>query len=166
MLLNKYFSGIVNSYEYEEEMMTESSMESEGKVECANSLDPELSVTLAIFIAIVCVVENSTVLFIYTRSKEIAESKIFELAFAVLDIFACLLLLPVVVLFELYCFDSENPPLIMGLIENLVGPIAFNGYYSLLFCVAVDRFCAVFYPLQFKIMRKKYINKMLIGVFT
>ena len=75
-----------------EEQQTGKSMELKNEVECVGSLGLEASLALAVLIAVVCVVGNSTVLFIYTRSKIIAESKIFELAFAVLDISAVLLM--------------------------------------------------------------------------
>ena len=160
-----YFIVDINVESFYGEEMTSTELRKPGlKFECNADYSLQLSFTLSVFIAVVCVVGNSTVLFIYTRSKEIAESKIFELAFAVLDIFSCLFLLPVVILPDFYCIEFSNPPLIINIINNMVGPIAFNGYYSLLVCVAIDRFCAVFYPLQFKIMRKKYISKMIIGV--
>ena len=72
----------------------------------------------------------------------------------------------ILVLPNISCLNFEKPPLIIHFTDNVAGPIAFNGYYSLLVCVAIDRFCAVFFPLQFKIMRKKYICKMIAGVFV
>ena len=121
-------------------------------------------ISMAVVIAVVCVFGNSTVLFIYTRSKAIAESKIFELAFAVLDIFACLLLMSLFFTPSLHCFTMQSKPFMIHIFGFVAAPTAVNGYYGLLLCVAVDRFCAVFYPLQFKSMRKKYIGKMMAAV--
>ena len=69
--------------------------------ECGGSVKPDTALPLAAIIAILCFSGNSLVIFFYSRSKEIAESKIFELAFAVLDMVACFFLLPVISLARL-----------------------------------------------------------------
>ena len=139
----------------------------ETEVVTFGSGNPELSIVLSVLIALVCLTGNSAVLFFFTRSKSIAKTRVFELAFAVLDIFVCLVLLPVFVLSPMQFIKNNNSAKFVLLIaEAIVGPIAFNGYYSLLVCVAIDRFCAVFYPLQFKIIRNAYINKMLLSVVS
>ena len=134
--------------------------------DCGEVLKPETAIPLALVIAVLCFSGNSIVIFIYSRSKEIVESRIFELAFAVLDMSACALLLPTYFLSVPYAGICRNEYVIefIKISRGIAGPVAFTAYYSLLVCVAIDRFCAVFYPLQFKIMRKGYIRKMLLTV--
>ena len=145
---------------------TESS-ETEAEVAvCGGVVKPERAVPMAVMIAVLCFSGNSLVIYIYSRSEEIAEIKIFELAFAFLDILAGLLLLPRYFLRVPFAGLCRNEYVIKfsEISLTVAGPLAFAAYYSLLVCVAIDRFCAVFYPLQFKIMRKGYIRKMLLTV--
>ena len=130
---------------------------------CVEILRPVAEVLLAVVIAVLCFTGNSLVIVIYSRSKQIVESKIFELAFAILDTSACVFLLPLhfIAASSFGICSNELVIQFVNFSNVVVGPAAFTAYYSLLVCVAIDRFCAVFYPLKFKIMRKHYIRKML-----
>ena len=138
----------------------------EVKDECSAGYRPEIVIPNIVVISVLCFSGNSLVIFIYSRSKKIAETKVFELAFAVLDISACSLLLPMYFLRmrSVSICSYKFAIKFAKFSEGIVGPLAFTSYYSLLVCVAIDRFCAVFYPLQFKIMRNSYIRKMFMSV--
>ena len=128
---------------------------SEKEIECSTlySLRSEVAIPLTVVIATLCFSGNSLVIFIFSRSKKIAETKIFEIAVAVLDIAACVFLLPMYVL-QMSSLGICRFELVIQFVkfsEGVFGPLAFTACYSLLVCVAIDRFCAVFYPLKFKI---------------
>ena len=147
----------------EEFITTTDSHTSPREVECPGTYRPEVAIALTPIIAILCITGNATVLYIFTRSTKVAETRIFELVFAALDITAGTLILPILTVPSVFC-EYEKLVYWNYRLQNVLGASAFTAYYSLLLSVALDRFYAVHFPLKYMVARKSFVKKMLIGV--
>ena len=106
---------------------------------------------------------NTSVIWIHTRKNSRVAKNKFPLIFAVIDLIAILVSLP------LHASQSNDFTLDMTCvaceIQNGVATLVVNGYLSTLLMATIDKFVAVIYPFKYASSHKRFVNVALIFAF-
>ena len=121
-------------------------------------------VTIIIVIDIICLVGNGVTLYIYIIHRQKYTSRAYVIALAVLDICACLVILPFYAYTNKSVEMTENDDLFLKAFFGL-SAAASNGYTSMLNATALDRVFAVCFPLIYTQYYKLRTVLSLIFVF-
>ena len=120
-------------------------------------------VVAAALLLIIGVPSNGAVVWIHTRSNSRVAKNKFPLIFAVIDLVALLVSLP---LHASRSIDYANDvTLAVREIQNGVGTFVINGYLSTLLMATIDKFVAVMYPFKYASSHKRFVNVALIFAF-
>lgn len=106
------------------------------------------SVIISVILALI-LTSNSTVLYIYTQSRQLVRTHIFELFVAVIDLFAGVVLLPIVHLTAPHLAGATEPNIAV-LLAIFVTMFTSNSYVILLQLAAIDKFVAVYWPFKYR----------------
>ena len=114
---------------------------------------------------LVGVPSNSAVIWIHTRKNSRVAKNKFPLIFAVIDLIALLVTLPL----QLSIIIGDHTPPYMNCvvceIRTGVGIYVVNSYLSTLLMATIDKFVAVMYPFKYDSCHKRFLNVALIFAF-
>ena len=102
---------------------------------------------------------NVTTVYIYTRTKELRQKKVFELILATFDIYALIVLLPIFTL-ELYANEGLSD------YYNLVISVCVHSYYITILCSNICRYVAVYHPFMLKVFFEKWRMRFVVIIFS
>ena len=137
--------------------MSTNSVETEDSINLGNELGiwfVATRITAVLLLMLTGILGNCLVLTIYGREKKQDEA-VYVIALAVIDLFACVFLLPQVPVSELSVKLDWSLKVIM---DKVYRTLSASCYYSYLFvqvAMALDQFIAVFRPFKYTRMRKK-----------
>ena len=108
---------------------------------------------------------NTAVIWIHTRKNSRVAKNKFPLIFAVIDLIALLVTLPL----QLSIIIGDHTPPYMNCvvceIRTGVGIYVVNSYLSTLLMATIDKFVAVMYPFKYDSCHKRFLNVALIFAF-
>ena len=98
---------------------------------------------------------NVATVYIYTRTKELRQKKVFELILASFDIYTLVVLLPIFT-FELYANQGLSD------YYNLVISVCVHSYYITILCSNICRYVAVYHPFSFNAFFAKWRMRFIV----
>ena len=106
---------------------------------------------------------NGAVIWIHTRKNSRVAKNKFPLIFAVIDLIALLVSLPLHASRSIGYVNDTTWAVFEVL--NGVGTFVINGYLSTLLMATIDKFVAVLYPFKYDSSHKRFLNAALIFAF-
>ena len=119
-----------------------------------NLVQTTLILMTSLLIFTVGMLGNVTTIYIFTRSKKLRQTKVFELILAAFDVYALSLVLPLLTT-DLIWEGS------VGQLGNIALSVCGHGYYLTILCSTIRRYVAVFHPFSYNAFFEKWRPRFL-----
>ena len=136
-----------------------------GKTDTLSFLDaPVWVITLKVLISFLIMISgilgSGFVLWVYGKNKKLT-GQVYILALAVIDLVACVLILPQMPLFEL---EQDFSSLALSFVLSLESKLHIFSYFGVQLVFALDQFIAVYWPFKYARLRRPINYGTIAGV--